>query len=115
MYYYHSCMLITNAPCLLIFSSDTCACVQFSLYTCVISTSIPTYQLLLLAVLSVTSSSFVELNLVDVLYQMLRDRDSQVVSNCISALSEILAAEGGMVVNVKITNYLLSRSVPLNQ
>ena len=51
-----------------------------------------------------------ELNFVDVLYQMLRDRDPQVVSNCISALSEILASEGGMVVNSKITHYLLNRS-----
>ena len=50
------------------------------------------------------------MNLVDVLYQMLHDRDPQVVSNCISALSEILASEGGMVVNAKITHYLLSRS-----
>ena len=53
-----------------------------------------------------------ELNLVDVLYQMLRDRDPQVVSNCISALSEILAGEGGMVVNSKIAHYLLNRSDP---
>ena len=51
-----------------------------------------------------------EMNLVDVLYQMLRDRDPQVVSNCISALSEILASEGGMVVNSKIAHYLLNRS-----
>ena len=56
------------------------------------------------------SLSLSELNLVDVLYQMLRDRDPQVVSNCISALSEILSAEGGMVVNTKITHYLLNRS-----
>jgi vesicle coat complex subunit len=51
-----------------------------------------------------------ELNLVDVLYQMLRDRDPQVVSNCVSALSEVLASEGGMVVNSKIAHYLLNRS-----
>ena len=56
------------------------------------------------------SLSLSELNLVDVLYQMLRDRDPQVVSNCISALSEILSSEGGMVVNTKITHYLLNRS-----
>ena len=50
-----------------------------------------------------------ELNLVDVLYQMLRDRDPQVVANCVCALNEILAGEGGMVVNTKITHYLLNR------
>jgi len=51
------------------------------------------------------------MNFVDVLYQMLRDRDAQVVSNCISALSEILANEGGMVINRKIAHYLLNRWV----
>ena len=50
-----------------------------------------------------------ELNLVDVLYQMLKDKDAQVVANCISALNEILASEGGMVVNTKIAHYLLNR------
>eukprot|EP00731_Ephydatia_muelleri_P023370 Em0015g953a len=50
-----------------------------------------------------------ELNLVDILYQMLRDKDVQVVSNCISALNEILASEGGMVMNAKIAHYLLNR------
>jgi len=50
-----------------------------------------------------------QLNLVDVLYQMLKDKDAQVVSNCISALNEILAGEGGMVVNTKIAHYLLNR------
>ena len=52
-----------------------------------------------------------EQNFVDVLYQLLRDRDPQVVSNSISALDEILASEGGMVVNTKISLYLLSRLV----
>ena len=50
-----------------------------------------------------------EMNFVDILYQMLRDRDPQVVTNCIAALSEILANEGGMVVNTKIAHYLLNR------
>lgn len=53
--------------------------------------------------------SLIELNLVDILYQMLRDKDVQVVSNCISALNEILASEGGMVMNAKIAHYLLNR------
>ena len=50
-----------------------------------------------------------ELNLVDVLYQMLRDKDPQVVSNCISVLNEVLANEGGIVLNSKIAHYLLNR------
>ena len=52
-----------------------------------------------------------EQNFVDILYQLLRDRDPQVVSNSISALDEILASEGGMVVNTKISLYLLGRLV----
>ena len=48
----------------------------------------------------------IEINFVDILY----DRDPQVVSNCISALSEILASEGGVVVSTKIAHYLLNRS-----
>ena len=55
--------------------------------------------------------AFLEMNFVDILYQMLRDHDPQVVSNCIAALSEILASEGGMVVNTKIAHYLLNRLV----
>lgn len=50
-----------------------------------------------------------DLNFVDVLYQMLRDKDPQVISNCISALDEILANEGGMVVTKKIIHYLINR------
>lgn len=47
-----------------------------------------------------------EINFVDLLY----DRDPQVVSNCISVLTEILASEGGMVITAKIAHYLLNRS-----
>ena len=50
-----------------------------------------------------------ELNLVDILYQMLRDKDPQVVSNCISVLDEILAREGGIILNSKIAHYLMNR------
>ena len=45
----------------------------------------------------------------DILYQMLRDKDSQVVSNCIYVLDEILAREGGIVLNSKIAHYLMNR------
>ena len=46
----------------------------------------------------------------DILYQMMRDKDPQVVSNCISVLDEVLAKEGGIVLNSKIAHYLLNRS-----
>ncbi len=50
-----------------------------------------------------------ELNLVDVLYQMLRDTDPLVISNCVTALDEILANEGGMIITKKIAHYLINR------
>ena len=40
---------------------------------------------------------------------MLRDKDPYVVLNSASALNEMLAGEGGMVVNRNIAHYLLSR------
>lgn len=49
------------------------------------------------------------MNLIDHLYQMLRDDDPLVVCNCLSALEEILANEGGMVVTRKMAHYLINR------
>ena len=48
-------------------------------------------------------------DLVDVLYNMLRDKDAQVITNAMVALNEILRSEGGMAVNRQIVIYLLSR------
>jgi AP-4 complex subunit beta-1 len=55
------------------------------------------------------------LNLVDILYRMLRDKDPQVVCNCLATLNEILASEGGVVVNRNITHYLLNRLKEFNE
>jgi len=46
---------------------------------------------------------------VDTLYNMMRDREPQVVINCISTLNEILADEGGIAVNQAIIHYVLNR------
>ena len=54
-------------------------------------------------------------DIVNTLYAMLRDRDALVVSNCISALDEILASEGGMVVNKPIVHHLLNRMREFNE
>ncbi len=54
-------------------------------------------------------------DLVDTLYKMLRDRDPQVVANCIVALDEILKAEGGMVINKQIIHHLLNRVKEFNE
>ncbi|KAG0036543.1 AP-4 complex subunit beta-1 [Podila clonocystis] len=50
-----------------------------------------------------------ESEIVDKLYSLLRDRDTQVVMNSILALEVILADEGGVVVNHNIAAYLISR------
>ncbi|KAG0026508.1 AP-4 complex subunit beta-1 [Podila clonocystis] len=47
--------------------------------------------------------------IVDKLYSLLRDRDTQVVVNSILALEVILADEGGVVINHNIAAYLISR------
>lgn len=52
-----------------------------------------------LKVFHLSPSSVKDGGLVDVLYGMLRDREPQVVINCISVLNEILAEEGGIAVN----------------
>lgn len=44
-----------------------------------------------------------------VLYDMLRDDDSLVVCNCLSALEEILANDGGIVISKKLAHYLINR------
>jgi vesicle coat complex subunit len=48
-------------------------------------------------------------DLVDVLYNMLRDKDTQVMTNALVALNEILRSEGGMAINKLIIFHLLSR------
>ena len=48
-------------------------------------------------------------DLIDVLYNMLRDKDSAVITNVIYALNEVLGGEGGMAINVNIIQYLLNR------
>jgi len=47
--------------------------------------------------------------LVDRLYALIRDPDPVVVVNCLSALQEILADEGGVVINRNMARYLLQR------
>ncbi|XP_003383030.1 PREDICTED: AP-4 complex subunit beta-1-like [Amphimedon queenslandica] len=44
-----------------------------------------------------------------VLYDMLRDDDPLVVCNCLSALEEILANDGGIVISKKLAHYLINR------
>lgn len=46
---------------------------------------------------------------VDRLYTMIRDKDSQVVVNCIYALNELLKEEGGMKAPKKLVYYLLNQ------
>jgi len=45
----------------------------------------------------------------DILYEMLRDPDSSVVTNCILVLNEIMADSGGMALNRAVMLHLLNR------
>jgi vesicle coat complex subunit len=45
----------------------------------------------------------------DILYDMLRDPDSSVVTNCILVLNEIMADSGGMALNRAVMLHLLNR------
>jgi vesicle coat complex subunit len=66
-------------------------------------------------------------DLVDILYNMLRDKDTQVITNVIHALNEVLATEagaaggaaggggGGMAINHAIMLYLLNRIKEFNE
>ena len=56
-----------------------------------------------------------DLDVVNKLYDMLRDRDPQVVANCICALNEILQSEGGMAINKPIIHHLLNRMRDFNE
>jgi len=59
--------------------------------------------------------ALVQGDVVNTLYNMLRDRDAQVVSNCICALNEILQHEGGMAINKLIIHHLLNRMKEFNE
>eukprot|EP00592_Proboscia_alata_P005397 CAMPEP_0194372510 /NCGR_PEP_ID=MMETSP0174-20130528/20900_1 /TAXON_ID=216777 /ORGANISM="Proboscia alata, Strain PI-D3" /LENGTH=790 /DNA_ID=CAMNT_0039151105 /DNA_START=134 /DNA_END=2502 /DNA_ORIENTATION=+ len=52
---------------------------------------------------------FIKCDFVDIVYDMLRDGDANVVSNCILVLNEIMAVEGGMALNRAIMLHLLNR------
>ena len=54
-------------------------------------------------------SSFDDCSYINTLYNMLRDPDSHVVMNSIVSLNEIMADEGGIVINNQIISYLLHR------
>jgi len=54
-------------------------------------------------------------DLVDILYNVIKDKDTLVVVNAIHALNEILADEGGMAINTKIVHHLLNRLHTFNE
>jgi len=54
-------------------------------------------------------SAILDGGLVDRLYALIRDPDPIVVVNCLDALQEILADEGGVVINRNMARYLLQR------
>ncbi|CAG8609055.1 4204_t:CDS:10, partial [Diversispora eburnea] len=56
-----------------------------------------------------------ETSLIDQMYNILRDRDPEVVTNGIVALNEILSSQGGMTINKKIAHYLFQRFREFNE
>eukprot|EP00485_Elphidium_margaritaceum_P005776 CAMPEP_0202688500 /NCGR_PEP_ID=MMETSP1385-20130828/4001_1 /ASSEMBLY_ACC=CAM_ASM_000861 /TAXON_ID=933848 /ORGANISM="Elphidium margaritaceum" /LENGTH=740 /DNA_ID=CAMNT_0049343493 /DNA_START=129 /DNA_END=2348 /DNA_ORIENTATION=+ len=64
---------------------------------------------------SVAPSILKDSDLVDILYNIIKDKDTLVVVNAIHALNEILAEEGGMAVNTKIIHHLLNRMHTFNE
>jgi len=62
-----------------------------------------------LQIFQMSSSAVLDGGLVDRLYALIRDPDPIVVVNCLDALQEILADEGGVVINRNMARYLLQR------
>ncbi|RHY84951.1 hypothetical protein DYB31_013381 [Aphanomyces astaci] len=69
----------------------------------------------ILKVFSLNKELIKDSEMVDTLYNMIRDRDPQVVSNCLVALNEIMADEGGIAVNQQIVLHLLTRISEFNE
>lgn len=69
----------------------------------------------ILKVYSLNPEIIKESDMIDTLYNMIRDRDPQVVSNCLVALNEIMADEGGIAINQPIVLHLLSRISDFNE
>lgn len=63
----------------------------------------------------VSPESLQDSDLVDVLYDMIKDTDSLVVTNVIHTLNEVLGDEGGMAVNKSIVMHLLGRIKEFNE
>eukprot|EP01097_Dermamoeba_algensis_P000796 TRINITY_DN1285_c0_g1_i1.p1 TRINITY_DN1285_c0_g1~~TRINITY_DN1285_c0_g1_i1.p1 ORF type:complete len:788 (+),score=179.45 TRINITY_DN1285_c0_g1_i1:96-2459(+) len=66
-------------------------------------------------VFRISPSYIRETGVINKLYDMIRDRDGQVVTNAIHSLDEILKDEGGMAVNKPIMVHLLSRLKEFNE
>ncbi len=47
--------------------------------------------------------------LIDQLYDMLRDNDVIVVTNCLGALEELVADKGGVAINKRLAHFLMNR------
>jgi AP-4 complex subunit beta-1 len=52
---------------------------------------------------------FVNDNLIDDLYNLIKDSNTLVVVSAINALNEVMASEGGMAINDRIIIYLINR------
>jgi len=58
---------------------------------------------------------YIDSDIVDQLYKMIKDNDTLVIINAIQALNEILLGEGGMAISSKMIVYLLNRVKEFNE
>ena len=68
-----------------------------------------------LKIFYISPTQITQTDIIDKLYDMLRDRDPSVISNVVSVLNEILRNEGGMAINKSIVIHLLSKLKYLNE
>ena len=54
-------------------------------------------------------------DMVDTMYNMIRDRDPQVVANCLMVLNELMREEGGIAINQAIIHHLMNRIRDFNE
>lgn len=69
----------------------------------------------ILKVYALSPGTIKDSDMVDTMYNMIRDRDPQVVSNCLMVLNEIMREEGGVAINQAIIHHLMNRIRDFNE
>lgn len=69
----------------------------------------------ILKVFSLAPDTIRDSDLIDTMYNMIRDRDPQVVANCLVVINEIMRAEGGIAINQAIIHHLMNHIRDFNE